>query len=143
MKGVIISNQYIESVIEELKDLLIKYSNLNGEKIEESVSMKSMQKQLRAMKKELKASKESIQKQVQTEAEDRLRKMGFKEETGLQSPQLVTGAQTFGVEGTTPLAKATGDVAGQLAELSYTELRRMQEQIASGNTDGLPKELIN
>ena len=34
----IISNKYIESVIEELKDLLIKYSNLDGEKIEESLS---------------------------------------------------------------------------------------------------------
>ena len=110
---------------------------------EKEPDMKSMQKQLRAMKKELKASKDGIQKQVQTEAEDRLRKMGFREENGLQKPALITGAQTFGVEDTTPLAKATGDVAGQLAELSYTELRRMQEQIATGNIDGLPKELIN
>ena len=35
----IISNQYIESVIEELKELLIKYSNLDSEKIEESLSV--------------------------------------------------------------------------------------------------------
>ena len=36
-KGVIISNKYIESIIEELKDLLVKHSGLNGEMIEESL----------------------------------------------------------------------------------------------------------
>ena len=38
LKGVIISNQYIESIIEELKELLIKYSNIDNKKIEESLT---------------------------------------------------------------------------------------------------------
>ena len=38
LRGLIISNQYIESIIEELKELLIKYSNIDNKKIEESLS---------------------------------------------------------------------------------------------------------
>ena len=111
----------------------------DDEKIEESVSMKSMQKQIRALKKELKASKNGMQKAVQTEAENRLRKMGFREETSLQAPKL---NNSLGVEDLTPIAKAEGDVAGQLVDMSYQELRRLQQKLDSGQTDGLPRELI-
>jgi hypothetical protein len=34
------------------------------------------------------------------------------------------------------------DTPDQLAELSYSELRNLQHQIETGNTDGVPKELL-
>ena len=103
------------------------------------LDMKSMQKQIRALKKQVKASKSGMQKAVQTEAENRLRKMGFREETSLQAPKLTHG---LGIEDLTPIAKAEGDVAGQLVDMSYQELRRLQQKIDTGETDGLPRELI-
>jgi len=67
--------------------------------------------------------------------------MGFREETGLQAPKVVN---SLGVDDSTPIQKAaaTADTAGQLAELSYSELRRMQHNIETGNTDGVPRELL-
>ena len=109
------------------------------EVIDEELDMKSMQKQLRALKKELKASKTGMQKAVQTEAENRLRKMGFREETSLQAPKL---NNSLGLEDLTPVAKAEGDVAGQLVDMSYQELRRLQQKIDTGDTNGLPRELV-
>ena len=93
------------------------------------------------MKKQLAETEANIQKSVQAESEARLRKMGFREETGLQAPKVVN---SFGIDDTTPIQKAaaTADTAGQLAELSYSELRRMQHQIEQGNTDGVPRELL-
>ena len=105
----------------------------------EPTDIKAMQKQLRALKKELKASKTGMQKAVQTEAENRLRKMGFREETSLQAPKL---NNSLGLEDLTPIAKAEGDVAGQLVDMSYQELRRLQQKIDTGDTNGLPRELV-
>ena len=66
--------------------------------------------------------------------------MGFREETGLQAPKVVNG---LGVDGISPIQKsAATDTPAQLAELSYSELRRMQHQIETGNTDGVPRELL-
>jgi len=103
--------------------------------------MKSMRKQLAAMKKELAATKGDMQKSITTEAESRLRKMGFREENGLKAPQLTHG---LGVDNT-PLVKSNDgtDVAGQLADLSYKQLRDLQHKIESGDTNGVPRELLN
>mgnify|MGYP001487386200 CR=1 FL=1 len=108
---------------------------------DDSDDMKAMKKQLETLKKQLAETEANIQKSVQAESEARLRKMGFREETGLQAPKVVN---SFGIDDTTPIQKstATADTAGQLAELSYSELRRMQHQIEQGNTDGVPKELL-
>ena len=105
----------------------------------EPTDIKAMQKQLRALKKEMKATKAGMQKAVQTEAENRLRKMGFREETSLKAPKLTQG---LGLEDLTPIAKAEGDVAGQLVDMSYQELRRLQQKIDTGDTNGLPRELV-
>ena len=126
-----------EEVAEEAADEPIEEDE--EEVIDEELDMKSMQKQLRALKKELKASKTGMQKAVQTEAENRLRKMGFREETSLKAPKLTQG---LGLEDLTPIAKAEGDIAGQLVDMSYQELRRLQQKIDTGQTDGLPRELI-
>ena len=126
-----------EEVAEEAADEPIEEDE--EEVIDEELDMKSMQKQLRALKKELKASKTGMQKAVQTEAENRLRKMGFREETSLKAPKLTQG---LGLEDLTPIAKAEGDVAGQLVDMSYQELRRLQQKIDTGDTNGLPRELV-
>ncbi len=103
--------------------------------------MKAMKKQLETLKKQLADTEANISKAVQTESEARLRKMGFREETGLQAPKVVN---SLGVDDSTPIQKsaATTDTAAQLSELSYSELRRMQHQIETGNTDGVPRELL-
>jgi len=106
---------------------------------EEGEEFKAMRKQIAAMKKQLEATEAGMQKAIATESEDRLRKMGFREETGLKAPKLIGG---LGVDNTPLVKAAVGDTAEQLADLSYTELRRLQTQIEMGNTDGVPKELL-
>ena len=102
--------------------------------------MKSMQKELDNLRKQLAAVEGGLEKAIQTESEDRLRKMGFREETGLVAPQL----SALGTDGTTPIVKsaAGGDTVDQLANLSYGELRNLQMRIQNGDTTGVPKELL-
>ena len=85
----------------------------------------------------------TIQKQVQEEAENRLRKMGFREETGLTAPKQIN--YELGTDGTTPIVKANSseDTVDQLVNLSYKELRDMQSMIQAGQTDGIPRELLS
>ena len=95
-------------------------------------SIKQLQKQIEAL---------DISKAVKEESENRLRKMGFKEENGLQRPQLSTNV--FGADTETPIKKAqtVGDVVDQLTNLSYKELRKMQELKRQGIVEGLPDEI--
>lgn len=102
--------------------------------------MKKMRKQLESLQKQLADTQANMQKSIQSESEDRLRKMGFREENGLQAPKVM---DSLGVDATTPLQKSAAmDTPDQLAELSYSELRNLQHQIETGNTDGVPKELL-
>ena len=95
-------------------------------------SIKQLQKQIEAL---------DISKAVKAESENRLRKMGFKEENGLQKPQL---NNVFGAD-ETPIKKAqtVNDVVDQLTNLSYKELRKMQEFKRQGIVEGLPDEIAN
>ena len=104
----------------------------------EEEELKSMAKELRKMKKQLRLQKATMEKTIQTEAESRLRKMGFREENSLQKPQIL------GVDGSTPIVKKDNGVetVDQLMSLSYKQLRDLQAQIEMGNTDGVPKELM-
>ena len=97
-------------------------------------SIKQLQKQIEAL---------DISKAVKEESENRLRKMGFKEENGLQRPQLSTNV--FGADTETPIKKAqtVNDVVDQLTNLSYKELRKMQEFKRQGIVEGLPDEIAN
>ena len=126
---------------EEVAELPIeeKGEDYGEEDEEEPSEMKAMRKQIAAMKKQLEATEAGMQKAVQTEAENRLRKMGFREETGLQAPKLTGG---LGVDSTPIIKSNSVDVVDQLADLSYGQLRDLQHQIEMGNTDGLPKELL-
>ena len=95
--------------------------------------MSSLQKQIESL---------DISKSVKEESENRLRKMGFKEENGLQRPQL---SNSFGADTETPIKKAqtVNDVVDQLTNLSYKELRKMQEFKRQGMVEGLPDEIAN
>jgi len=130
-----------EEAEEEAADEPVEEKGEDDEEVpEDDDSMKAMKKQIAAMKKQLEATEAGMQKAVTKESEERLRKMGFREETGLKAPKLING---LGVDNT-PIVKAhVGDTADQLADLSYTELRRLQTQIEMGNTDGVPKELLS
>ena len=107
---------------------------------EEKSTLKSMQKELEALRLQLAEFENGIEKAVETESENRLRKMGFREETGLVAPQIAA----LGTDGTTPIVKAAteGDTVDQLANLSYGELRELQMRIQAGDTTGVPKELL-
>ena len=105
-------------------------------------SYEELTKQLEDLQKQLGDYEQNIQKQVQTESEERLRKMGFKEETGLTAPKQIN--YDLGTDGTTPLVKADTpeDTVDQLVNLSYKELRDLQTRVQAGNTDGIPRELL-
>ena len=107
---------------------------------DESKAMVNMKKSLLALQKQIESL--DISKAVKEESENRLRKMGFKEENGLQRPQLSTNV--FGAD-ETPIKKAqtVNDVVDQLTNLSYKELRKMQEFKRQGIVEGLPDEIAN
>ena len=93
-------------------------------------------------------SVENLEKMVAAETDKRLRKMGFKEETSLMRPTIIDH-NNMGTDGGTPISKGqnladSGDeVVDQLADLSYKQLRDLQMQVESGETEGVPKELIS
>jgi len=85
-----------------------------------------------------------MEKSIEEQSEARLRKMGFREENGLQRPALMNN-EALGTDGTTPIVKgaASGtDVADELSGLSYKQLRDLQHKIDTGDTTGVPRELL-
>jgi len=114
-------------------------SEKTAHKGEDSDEMENMKKEIESLKKQLEGA-------VQTETEARLRKMGFREENGLQRPQVFTPdtPSALGTDGSTPIVKSqnSGDTVDQLSGLSYKQLRDIQHKIESGDTDGVPRELL-
>ena len=108
---------------------------------DEKDEMAAMKKELDALKKQLGDAEANIEKAVQEESENRLRKMGFREETSLQAPKIT---HPLGTDGTTPIVKGDNpeNTVDQLTSLSYKELRDLQNKIEQGDTDGVPRELI-
>jgi len=106
-------------------------------------SVEELTKQLNDLQLQLSNVEGNISKQVQDESEERLRKMGFREETGLQAPRRIS--YDLGTDGTTPIVKqqSEGDTVDQLANLSYKELREIQTRVQAGQTDGIPRELLS
>ena len=108
---------------------------------EDDDEIMAMRKQIATLTKRLESTQVDMKKSISSEAESRLRKMGFREENGLKAPEISGG---LGVDDT-PIVKASnadGDVATQLSELSYKQLRDLQHKIESGDTDGVPRELL-
>ena len=108
-----------------------------------SSDYESMTKQLEDLQKQLASYEDTLQKQVHGETEERLRKMGFREEGGTIAPKRMS-VENLGTDGTTPLIKQenSDDVADQLASMSYKELRILQTRIQAGDTEGIPQELL-
>ena len=119
----------------------MRYSLENAET--EYPELENMQKQIDALKSAMSGSFD-MQKAVQKETEGRLRKMGFREETSLTRPTVIRYEDSIGLDGTTPIQKeASGaDTVDQMMQLSYQDLRRLQETIENGETDGVPRELL-
>ena len=106
--------------------------------------VQEMAKQIAELQKMVLSKNQNVQSMIESETENRLRKMGFREENGLNRPQLISYGDSLGVDDNTPIRKAAGpeDTVDQMMNLSYGELRRLQEQIESGETDGVPRELL-
>jgi hypothetical protein len=111
------------------------------EEEDEDGEITAMAKQLKSMRKQIANQQKTMEKAITKETESRLRKMGFREENGLQRPQMITSP--LGTDGATPIKKTDSvDTVDQLAALSYKQLRDLQAQIEMGNTEGVPKELL-
>jgi len=104
-------------------------------------AIQNLQKQINSFQKNMGST-------IVNESEKRLAKMGFKEETSLQRPSLIhyddVNGNPLGIDGTTPVTKADNgaDVADQLVDMSYKQLRDLQFKIENGDTDGIPRELL-
>jgi hypothetical protein len=126
---------------EEDEDKAMRYSLENA--AQEYPELAKMQKQINSLKSALKGSL-NVQKAVQQETEGRLRKMGFREETSLTRPTVIRYEDSIGLDGTTVIQKESSglDTVDQMMQLSYQDLRRLQENIESGETEGIPRELL-
>ena len=115
------------------------------EEVDKGKYMKSKDSnsEIATLKKQIAELQSGIDEKIQKEADARLRKLGFREETGLKAPEVVR-YDTMGVEDTTPIQKSEEptNVVDQLTKMSYTQLRTLQHKIQSGDTDGVPRELI-
>ena len=106
--------------------------------------LENMQKQINELTNALQGTV-SMQKMVQNETEGRLRKMGFREETSLQRPMRVEYGDGLGLDGTTPITKTADspeEMVDQMMNMSYKDLRVLQEKIQQGETDGIPQEFL-
>jgi len=114
------------------------------EKEDKDFPVEEMAKNIAEIQKMVSSKSKNIQKMVQNETEERLRKMGFREENGLNSPKLIRYDDALGVDNTSPIRKNINadDTVDQMMQLSYGELRRLQEAVESGDTDGIPRELL-
>tara|TARA_R100001082_G_scaffold27618_1_gene13791 strand:- start:612 stop:1310 length:699 start_codon:yes stop_codon:yes gene_type:complete len=106
---------------------------------------KSQEDEIAFLKNQLDELQKGIDEKIEKEATTRLRQLGFREESGLQAPELIKYDSTIGVDEETPIKKSedTNDgVIDQLSKLSYRELRNLQYKIQVGDTDGVPNELM-
>lgn len=104
----------------------------------------AMKKQLEELQKQVSGYQEGIQKSTDSQVAERLERMGFREENGLAAPKILPDS-TLGVEGDSFISKSeqTEDVVDQLSKLSFKELRVLQERVQSGDTEGIPTELLS
>ena len=104
----------------------------------------AMKKQLEDLQKQVASYQEGIQKSTDSQVAARLERMGFREENGLAAPKIIPD-EVLGTESETFISKAeqTEDVVEQLSKLSFKELRTLQERVQSGDTEGIPTELLS
>ena len=106
---------------------------------------KSQEDEIAFLKNQINEIQNGIDEKIEKEATTRLRQLGFREENGLQAPELIKYDSTMGVDEETPIKKSEDNndgVIDQLSKLSYRELRNLQYKIQVGDTDGVPNELM-
>jgi|TARA_R110000824_G_scaffold52052_11_gene144747 hypothetical protein len=104
--------------------------------------MTSLRKMNQQLQKQLDGVGESFQSATDKKADSLMQKMGYRKENST-APRLVT-PQTVS-RGDVPIVKAevqSADVADQLSDLSWSEVWNLRLAKMSGDTDGLPKELL-
>lgn len=133
---------------DELEDYPMEEEEDEEEVIEEMRLMRKQMSQLRKMNQQLQKQIDGVGVQFES-ASDRkadalMQKMGYRKEAST-SPRLVT-PQTI-APADVPIVKGNtvadgSDIAEQLAELSWSEVCNLRLATMSGDTDGLPKELL-
>lgn len=116
----------------------------DDDEMREQDEIVNMKKQLEALQLQVSGYKEAITKSDDGAVSQRLERMGFREERGLAAPTQIADA-SLGIDNSGFLSKAdeTEDVVEQLSKLSFKELRTLQERVQSGNTEGIPTELLS
>jgi len=109
---------------------------------EELNEMALMRKQLASLKKENDSIKKNMANEIQKAAEERMRKMGFREETGLVGPKLTKASLGKEDKKIIKSAQSREEVVEQLRNMSWSDLNELRFKIESGETDGLPRELV-
>ena len=139
----------IEEIEEDEEEEVDKEYEEDDEDDEEEVEKgryrksKDSNSEISSLKKQIAELRAGVDEKIEKETDNRLRKLGFREETGLKAPAVVR-YDTMGVEDTTPIRKSEepSNVVEQLVKMSYTQLRTLQHKIQSGDTEGVPRELI-
>jgi len=119
----------------------------SDEVIEEMRLMRKQMSQLRKMnsklQKQIDGVGENFQSASDRKADALMQKMGYRKEQAT-APRLVTPSTTPIAD--VPIVKGTqdgsADIADQLSDLSWSEVWALRLQKMSGETDGLPKELL-
>ena len=101
----------------------------DDEAMEESV-FKQMKKEIANLKKQISGAQTDISKSVRDETESTLRKAGWKEERRLVAPTLSMGNDEVEIVKATP---ETGELVDELANMSYSELRKLQYSVEQGD----------
>jgi hypothetical protein len=117
------------------------------EEEEEEMFENSVERTIQNLQKQINNFSKGMDNKIVNESEKRLAKMGFKEETSLQSPTLIRYDDVYGnplgIDGITPVTKSDGvDVVDQLTDMSYAQLRDLQFKVEAGETEGIPRELL-
>ena len=117
----------------------------DDEEVEEGYGF---ERAIQNLQKQINNFSKGMDNKIVSESEKRLAKMGFKEETSLQSPTLIryddVYGNSLGIDGMTPVTKSNSDVdvVDQLADMSYAQLRELQFKVEAGETEGMPRELL-
>mgnify|MGYP003658960040 CR=1 FL=1 len=110
----------------------------DDEAMEEAV-YKQMRKEISSLKKQIAGIDTDLTKSVKQETAASLRKAGWKEERRLVAPTLSLGSDEMEIVKARPTG---GELVDELANMSYSELRKLQHKIETGDTDGVPRELL-
>ena len=104
--------------------------------------MQSLRKQNQKLQKQIDGVGDNFQSASDKKADALMQKMGYRKEQST-APRLVT-PQTI-APADVPIVKGheqSADIADQLSDLSWSEVWNLRLQKMSGETDGLPKELL-